>query len=209
MNRIRTIGDIEKFVDQLVRADPRLKPIQDMAGPLPLRRSEPNFDGLAEIVLSQHVSKASAAAVNQRLRAMISPMTAERLTKFSDDQLGQAGLTRPKQKTLRGIAESILNGDLNLDDVCQLPSPQAMIRLQELKGIGPWTAEVFLLLCDGRTDVFPAGDVALRTAIGHALNMNPRPSTEAVRQMAEVWGDLRGVAARLFWEYYAKVNNEK
>jgi DNA-3-methyladenine glycosylase II len=201
--RIRTSTDIERYLNQLVETDSRLEPIRAIAGPLPLRLAKPDFAGLADIVVSQHVSKHSAAAIMQRLRNTIDPLTPENFVATPNERLIEVGLTRAKQQALYGLANAISTRQLDLMAICQLPADEAIAQLSEHKGVGPWTAEVFLLFCGGRTDVFPAGDVALRTAIGDAFNIEPRPSVQETRAISEQWAPLGGVAARLFWAYYA------
>ena len=203
VRRIQTLKDIELYLPQLIEADPSLAPIKQTAGPLPLRLSSPDFSGLAEIVVSQHVSKQSAAAIMKRLVKSVNPLNARHFNEANDELLVEVGLTRAKQQALQDVANSILAGDLDLTSICELDQEESLARLTAFKGIGPWTAEVFLLFCGGHVDIFPAGDVALRTAIGDAFNIEPRPSEPEARKISNRWAPLRGIAARLFWAYYA------
>ena len=207
MERINDMVDIEAGLAALRQADPRLLPIIEMAGPLPLRRSAPGFAGLAQIVVSQQVSKASAAAMFGRLERLVAPLDAANLLALGDAPMIEAGLSRAKQETLNGIALAVVEDDLDLEALCSLPPQQAADRLTAIKGIGPWTAEVYLLFCAGHRDIFPAGDVALRHAVGEGLGLSERPDAETVRHLARRWSPWRGVAARLFWAYYAALKN--
>ena len=116
----------------------------------------------------------------------------------------EAGLSRPKQKTLRAVAQAVADG-LDLDHLCTLDAADAMARMVAVSGIGPWTAEVYLLFAAGHPDIFPARDVALQTAVGHALGMEVRPGEKALIAIAESWRPWRGVASRLFWAYYRTI----
>lgn len=206
---IKTIqcdADVSRGLAELQRLDSRLILIADRTGTLPLRLSAPNFEGLAEIIVSQHVSKASAAAVFGRLQNKVSPFTAEAFLDAGSKPLVDAGLTRNKQQALISVAQLISDGDLDLRQVCQMPATDAQAELTRIRGIGTWTAEVFLLFCAGHVDIFPAGDVALRHAVAVGLELPSRPTEKQVRQIAERhWLPWRGIAARLFWAYYARI----
>ena len=200
---IRTEYDIETGLRELLEIDPRLKGLAAMTGPLPLRLLEPGFAGLAHIIVSQMVSKASAEAIWRRIvDATGSP---DALTYLALDEVAVStlGLSRAKAATLRLVAEAIVSGQLDLGAVARLEAPDAVERLTSLRGVGLWTAEVYLMFCGGHPDVFPAGDVALRTAVGNALGHETRPGIRTVAQIAEAWRPWRSVAARLFWAYYA------
>ena len=166
MQRIESDSDIAAGLTQLLQLDARLVPIAQRAGSLPLRPGQPGFEGLAETVVSQHVSKTSSAAVYKRLREKIDPFSAENFIKAGSQPLIESGLMRAKQQTLTIVARTICEGQLDLQQICQLPATEALQNLISIKGIGIWTAEVYLLLCAGHVDIFPAGDVALRHAVG-------------------------------------------
>ena len=203
MNRITDLGDIEFGLAALLEIDPRLKPLSRLAGPLPLRLRAPGFAGLAEIIVSQQVSKTSAAAMFGRLVNLVEPLTAENILALGEEPMIAAGLSRAKQSTLTLVASAIQHNGLDLEALCYMPVDEAQNSLTTIKGIGPWTAEVFLLFCAGHPDIFPAGDVALQHAVGVGLGLTQRPKDKEVRQLAEQWSPWRGIAARLFWAYYA------
>lgn len=209
MQRIETPGDVAAGLDALCLADPRLVPVRAFAGEVPLRRVPPGFASLVSIVVSQQVSRASAEAIMARLAALADPLTPETLLAADDALFRAAGLSRPKQKTLRAIAAALVEKSVDLDDVCTLDRGEAMGRLTALHGIGPWTAEIYLLFASGHPDIFPAGDVALQSAVGHALGMASRPDPRTLTRIAESWSPHRGVAARLFWAYYREMKGRE
>jgi len=201
MRRIDSNEDITAGLVALLAADPRLAAISDIAGPLPLRRREGGFKGLAGIVTAQQISDAAAASIWARLQAAVEPFSPERFLAAPEGALRAAGLSRPKIRTLTGIAAALAEG-FDLEGLDELPSEQALAEMVSLKGIGPWTAEVYLLFCVGHPDVFPAGDLALQIGVQHGLGLDERPADKALRTIAAAWSPWRGVAARLFWAYY-------
>ena len=172
-----------------------------MAGPLPLRRRKADFEGLAQIITGQQVSTASAAAIFARLKGLVEPLTSEKLEAFSDEDLAGAGLSRPKIRTLRAVSEACDAG-LDLTHLATLPAAEAHARLCEIKGIGRWTADIFLLFCAGHPDIFPSGDLALQIALKDAFQLDERPAQKALDALAADWSPNRAVAARLFWAWY-------
>jgi DNA-3-methyladenine glycosylase II len=200
---IESSRDISRAVKALLAADPRLQAIVEFAGPLPLRRRDGGFEGLASIVTAQQISDAAAASIWTRLKAAIDPFTAEQFIKTPEEELRAVGLSRPKIRTLTGIAAAAAD-DFDLNAVHDLPAEQAMATMTALKGIGPWTAEIYLLFCVGHPDIFPAGDLALQSAVHSGLNLKRRLTEKRLRKIAEQWSPWRGVAARLFWAYYRK-----
>jgi DNA-3-methyladenine glycosylase II len=198
---IETISDIRRATKALLAADPRLVPIAEIAGPLPLRRREGGFEGLAAIITSQQISDKAAAAIWARFKAAVEPFTPEQFMVTPEEALRAAGLSRPKIRTLTGIAAAAADG-FDLIAVHDLAAEEAMTTMTALKGIGPWTAEIYLLFCVGHPDIFPAGDLALQSAVHTGLRMRKRPDERKLRKLAEKWSPWRGVAARLFWAYY-------
>jgi DNA-3-methyladenine glycosylase II len=208
MIRIATQSDIESGLDALCGLDPRLIPVRAGAGALPLRRSPPGFESLASIIVSQQVSRASADAIFGRLSTLLGPLTAARLLAADETVFRTAGLSRPKVRSLVATARAVEAG-LDLTALCDLPAEEAVAALTAIPGIGPWTAECYLLFSAGHADVFPARDVALQTAVGHALGHAVRPDARLLSVIAESWAPWRGVAARLFWAYYASLRGRE
>jgi DNA-3-methyladenine glycosylase II len=201
MRRIRSIADISHALDALCVIDPRLAGVREAAGEVPLRLTEPGFESLASIIVSQQVSRASADAIFGRLTKLVDPLTPQGLLSAGEGVFREAGLSRPKQKTLLAIAEAVAGG-LDLHHLCGLEAKDAIARLTAISGIGPWTAECYLLFSAGHPDVFPARDVALQSAVGHAFGRESRPGEKELIALAESWTPWRGVASRLFWAYY-------
>jgi DNA-3-methyladenine glycosylase II len=169
------------------------------------------YGGLAAIIVGQMVSRASAQAILSRLAdvagaengsGVIEPAAVFALT---DADCRTIGLSGAKEAALKHAAAAVIAGRLDLNRIAGLPAPEAIAAMTAIRGIGPWTAEVYLLFCAGHVDIFPAGDMALRAAIGHAFSRAARPGEAETRAIAQAWAPWRGVAARLMWAYYAQV----
>ncbi len=200
---IETPEDIAEGLKALVRIDGRLAEVVERSGPVPLRRRTPGFEGLARTIVAQMVSKSAAAAIWQRLVEEAAGCDPGRVARLSDAQCRRIGLSRSKEMTLKRAAEAVRSGRLDPEALCLMPAEESIAAMTALKGIGVWTAEVYLLFCAGHTDVFPAGDLALRSAAGRALGLEERPDEKALREIARRWRPWRSVAARLLWEYYS------
>lgn len=200
---IRSDDDVREGLENLLRLDPRLTAIAAEAGPLPLRLREPGFEGLAHIIVSQMVSRASAEAIWRRMQPVEGVLTADNYVLLHPEAWREFGLSRAKADTLLRIAEAVASGCLDLLALSALPPDEALAELTALKGIGPWTAEVYLMFCGGHADVFPSGDVALQNAVAAAFGLAARPPARELASLAGAWSPWRSVAARLFWAYYA------
>ena len=205
LETIRTIEDVERGLVHLLELDPRLGAVAEIAGEVPLRLSTSDFAGLARIVVSQQVSTASAAAIHGRLVKLVDPLEPATLLVAGEAAMREAGLSRPKQRALVNIAEAVLDGRLDLAGLPLLPAEEAMAAMTQVKGIGPWTAEIYLLFCGGHADIFPAGDLALAEAARVAFDLAERPGDKALRDIARRWSPWRGIAARLLWAYYREI----
>jgi DNA-3-methyladenine glycosylase II len=203
MRRIDCDDDVAAGLVELGRIDPRLAAVIEIAGPVPLRRRPPGFEGLARIVVAQQVSAQAATSIWNRFEATLGGrVDAAAIAAHDDEVLRGAGLSRPKVRTLRAITAAVEAG-LDLEAAAALPVAEAVENLVAIKGIGVWTAEVFLLFCAGHPDVWPGGDLALQAAMADALALPERPGEKPCREIAAAWAPWRGVAARLFWAYYA------
>ncbi len=201
---IKNEGDINAGLVALQRLDNRLADVAEKAGAVPLRLRSPGVAGLANIVVAQMISRAAADSVWARLEAAVGgAVNAATLNALSLEELRAAGLSAAKAHTLLRISDAALTGDLDLDGVCELSQKDAVAQLTAVKGIGQWTAEVYLMFCAGHADIFPVGDVALQNAVGHAFALEERPKGKQLTAIAENWAPWRSVAARLFWAYYA------
>ena len=201
MRIIATDADIAAGLDALAAADPRLAAVIAAAGDIPLRRTEPGFAGLARVVIGQQVSTRSAAAIWSRFAAAFPDGDPAAVAATEEATLRAIGLSGAKIATLRAVAAAVDAG-LDLAGLADLPAEAAHARLTAIRGIGPWTADIYLLFCLGHPDIFPAGDLALRHAVAEALG---RPGPMPIRDLAALaaaWSPWRAVAARLFWAYY-------
>src|SRR3984957_16909149 len=199
---LNTQADLEAAIHALVKQDPRLKPVFDIAGMPALRRREPGFAGLAHIVCGQQLSTASAAAIWARISAAFDPFHHDSLRKARASRLGRLGLSAAKIKTLKNLAREIAAERLNLDVLANEDADAAHHALVSLHGIGPWTADLYLLFCLGHGDAWPAGDLAVQEAVKIGLGLKARPTVKEMAPLAERWRPMRGAAAHLFWTYY-------
>jgi DNA-3-methyladenine glycosylase II len=206
-HRIDTEADIAAGLADLLAADPRLADVAAIAGPLPLRRRAGGFAGIAGIVVSQQLSTASAAAIWGRLADAYDPFTPQRLVKARADRLASLGLSRPKIRAIKEIARAIVGGSLDCDALPHMEADAAHAALCAVHGVGPWTADIYLLFCLGHADAWPAGDLALQEGARLALALPERPTLKETVTLAHAWRPWRGVAARLLWAYYRAVKN--
>jgi DNA-3-methyladenine glycosylase II len=195
-------ADLEDAIHALLKQDPRLQPVYEVAGMPALRRREPGFQGLAHIVCGQQLSIASAAAIWARLSAAFNPFGPDAIRRARADRLGRLGLSAAKIKTLKSLAREIGAGRVNLDMLANEDADAAHHTLVSLHGIGPWTADVYLLFCLGHGDAWPAGDLAVQEAVKIGLGLKTRPTQKEMAPLAEPWRPMRGAAAHLWWTYY-------
>lgn len=195
-------SDLDDAVHALVKQDPRLKPILARTGMPALRRREAGFAGLAAIVCGQQLSTASAAAIWGRVSAAYDPFHHDAIRRTRADRLGRLGLSAAKITTLKNLARELSAERLNLDVLAEEDADAAHATLTRLHGIGPWTADVYLLFCLGHGDAWPAGDLAVQEAVKIGLGLKTRPTPKQMMPLAEPWRPLRGAAAHLWWAYY-------
>jgi DNA-3-methyladenine glycosylase II len=189
-------------IRELTVRDADLARVIQTYGAPPLWVREPGFPSLVYIILEQQVSLASARAAFQRLRAAASPLTPTRFLKLSDTQLKQIGFSRQKTLYTRLLAESLVKRHLDLNDLHNLSDDEARKFLVALKGIGTWTADIYLLSALRRPDIWPIGDLALAVAVQEVKRLRSRPSPERLERLSQLWRPYRAVAARLFWHAY-------
>lgn len=190
---------LELHLEALLVRDPRLVPIAEAAGQFALRNTHRGFAGLARIVTGQQVSVASARAIWSRFEAL--PGALEPLTYLLLDEatVRGAGFSGGKYRTMRAVAEA----GLDFATLDTLPAADAVAALTSIKGIGPWTAELYLMFCAGHPDVFPVGDLALQKAVMQGLKLRTRPEGSRLEKIAKRWAPHRATAALLFWRYFA------
>ena len=176
--------------------------IHHRLGPPPLWAREPGFPTLVHIILEQQVSLASARAAFIKLDKAAGIITPRRFLQFDQDELKQIGFSRQKAAYCRALAESIENKEFNptaLEDMDDLTARESLIRL---KGVGPWSADIYLLMSLLRADIWPASDLALSVAIQELKVLPSRPDPVELDQIASAWKPWRAVAARQLWQYY-------
>ncbi len=206
---IETADDIRAGMRSLRRQCPHLRRVHDLTGDPPLRRRPAGFEGLARIIVGQQLSIASAAAIWSRLEVAVAPVSAATILAASDDILRGAGLSTAKIRTLRNMAQAAAGGSLPIESMGTLSDEAIHEQLTSVSGIGPWTADIFIMFCLGRRDAFAAGDLALQVAADGALGLGYRPGAPELLELAERWRPWRGVAARLLWAFYPILKNRR
>ncbi|WP_404401626.1 DNA-3-methyladenine glycosylase family protein [Pelagibacterium halotolerans] len=204
--RLDTEEALAVHLSGLAQKDERLARAIARAGAVSLRTSPRGFEGMARIVCGQQLSVASARAIWGRVEAL-GAVRADAYLSFDEPTLRATGLSRSKYETIRGVAEAVSAGALDFDIIDDLPAEEAIAALTELKGVGPWTAEIYLLFCAGHPDIFPAGDLALQKAVAHAFELPELPPAKALIDIVSPWSPHRGAAALMFWRYFSVMKN--
>ncbi|MGA0533987.1 DNA-3-methyladenine glycosylase family protein [Hansschlegelia sp. KR7-227] len=199
--RILDKPDLDAALDALCARDARMAALRAASPEPPLRRISADIAGLVWIVNSQLISVAAARAIHGRVEAALGAVEHAALSAAPDELFRAAGMSRVKLKTVRALCAAVDDG-LDVEGLEALDEPEARARLLAIPGVGPWTADVFLLFAHGRPDAFPAGDVAVQSAMKDVLGLAARPDRGAAEELAEPWRPLRGVAAQLLWAYY-------
>jgi DNA-3-methyladenine glycosylase II len=202
---IRTETDLDTALAALGRADPRFAALIAAAGRPPLRRRPDGFAGLAATVVAQQLSTASASAIWGRLAAAFDPLEPASIMRARSARLARLGLSAPKIRALKEIARAVARDKLALGTLAELAAEDAHAALTAVHGIGPWTADIYLLSCLGHADAWPAGDLALQEAARLAFGLRARPTAKEMVSLADPWRPWRAVAARVLWTYYRAV----
>ena len=206
-HKLDSAETLELHLAYLVRVDPRLRPVREAAGPLALRTAARGFAGLAKVITGQQLSVASAAAIWSRFEALPGATDAAGYLRLDEAQVRAAGMSGGKCRTLRTLAEAVVAGQLDFDHLEGLEMQAAIGYLTAHKGVGPWTAEIYLMFCAAHADVFPAGDLALQKAVAHGLGLPVRPLARELAAIAAGWAPYRATAALLFWRYFAALRD--
>ncbi len=204
-DRLTSTAALQRHMRALLQLDPRLRPIAKRAGAFEIRLTPGGFSGLTRIICGQQLSVASARAIWGRFAALPGALDPSTYLTLDEATIRGVGFSAGKYRTVRVIAEAVVGGELDFDLVETLPPEDAAAYLTAHKGIGPWTAEIYLMFCSGHPDIFPAGDLALQKAVGHALEMETAPTAKQLIEIAKPWSPYRHAAALLFWKYYAVV----
>ena len=199
---VRTRKSIRSDVEALAGREPIFAGVVERHGVPEPRSSKPGAETLLRTIVGQQVSVAAARSMWAKLEAAFgSPPDLNLLLAASDEDLRAAGMSRQKSGYIRSLAELVLSGELDLDSL-PADDEEAIALLTRIKGIGRWSAEVYLLFAEGRRDVFPAGDLAVLVELGKLLGLPDKPSEKHLRELAEPWRPYRGAAAVLAWHSY-------
>ena len=199
---VRTKDSIRSAVDALAEREPNFAAVLEKHGHPEPRNSPPGATTLLRTIIGQQVSVAAARSMWTKLESAYgSPPDLERLLTASDDELRLAGISRQKAGYIRSLAELVTSGDLDLDALPK-EDEEAIALLTKIKGIGRWSAEIYLLFAEGRPDIWPAGDLAVQVEIGRLFGLAEKPSEKHIRELAEHWRPYRGAAAILAWHSY-------
>lgn len=194
---------------ELAGRDSGLAAILERHGPPPLWARPPGFATLVKIILEQQVSLASAASVFARLRRNVVPFRPARMIELGEDHLKSLGLTRQKTAYCLHLAESLVEKRLRLSQLSRMSDAAAKAALMEIKGVGAWSADVYLLMALRRADIWPVNDLALAVAVTKLKQLPGRPNANRLLELAETWRPYRSVAARMLWQYYLAGRNHR
>ena len=199
---VRTTSSIRSHVKELASREPAFAGVLAKHGMPEPRNSERGAQTLLRTIVGQQVSVAAARSMWAKLEgAFGSPPDLRRLLAATDEELRAAGMSRQKSGYIRSLAELVISGELDLENL-PMDDEEAIALLTKIKGIGRWSAEICLLFAEGRADVFPAGDLAVMVELGRLLGLPDRPSEKQLRELAEPWRPYRGAAAVLAWHSY-------
>jgi len=195
-------ADIQAGVAHLLALEPRFIKVIGTHGPPPLRKLPGGLEGLLRIITDQLISLQAGVAIWRRIEAALVPFEAATIARKREPSLMKLGLSGAKARSFKAVAAAVACGKLDFNKLAKLPDVEALATLTALKGIGPWTADIFLLASMGRADAWPAGDLALQAAAQDLFDLSTRPDHKELTSMAEHWRPWRAVAARLLWSHY-------
>ena len=193
---------LRRPLERLAARDPDLAAAFAACGLPPVQRQARGFAGVLDTVLAQQVSAGATRAIRRRLHDAVGELTPRAFLALDDADLRAIGLSRQKVRYGRGIAEATLSGELDFEAIAGLGDVDAKAALCRIKGIGPWTAELYLLFALGRPDIWPAADLAVQEALKRLKGLPTRPNTRRMRELGEPWRPYRSAAARFLWHYY-------
>jgi len=197
-----TLEIIRQDVEALAAVDDDVARAYAAVGCPPLRIRPQGFAYLLRTIIGQQLSIASAEAILARLDAVQTPMTPERFLQLGDEELRAIGLSGRKIEYGRGLAEQVVSGALDVAGLAHMPDEDAVAALVALRGIGRWTAEIYLMFSLGRRDIWPVDDLAVRVALQRMKGLPDRPDTKTMHRHGETWRPFRSAGARLLWHYY-------
>ena len=199
---VRTPESLSKSLNALAELEEAFAKVLEAHGHPEPRANEPGVETLLRTIVGQQVSVQAARSMWNKLTAKFGqPIGLDAMLAASDEEMREAGMSRQKAGYARSLAELVLSGELNLSHLPK-DDEEAIALLTRIKGIGRWSAEIYLLFAEGRTDVWPAGDLAVQIEIGKLLGLEGKPSEKQLRQLAEAWRPHRGAVAVLAWHSY-------
>jgi len=199
---VRSKKSIKSHVEALANREPAFARVLEQHGMPEPRNSERGAQTLLRTIVGQQVSVAAARSMWAKLEAAFgSPPDLNKLLAASDEDLRAAGMSRQKSGYIRSLAELVISGELDLESLPE-DDEEAIALLTKIKGIGRWSAEIYLLFAEGRADVFPAGDLAVMVELGRLMGLDEKPTEKLLRELAEAWRPYRGAAAVLAWHSY-------
>ncbi|MEZ0224645.1 MAG: DNA-3-methyladenine glycosylase [Alphaproteobacteria bacterium] len=196
---LHDLPEIGKGLKALGKNHPALKAAHKRIGTLPWKKQPDDFAGLVYIILGQQVSVAAAAHMVARLKKLTPEITPRRFLKLDDAALREIGLSRQKMAYCRDLAEGIIGKKFSPGDLAGMDDTEAFEALTALKGIGPWSAEIYLMFSLGRADIWPAGDLGLQAGLQRLHGLKTRPDIKKTRQMGEIWAPYRSAASLIVW----------
>ena len=202
MDAVPADESLRPALEALSECDRHIAAAYAHCGLPPVRSSPDGFAGLLHVIVCQQVSAAAGRAIIGRLEAAVRPMTPKSLLKLDDAALRAVGLSRSKMRYCRGLAEDLASGRLDLAEIHRLDDVAAIERITQVKGLGRWSAECYLLFALKRPDIWPADDLAVQAAMQRLKRLKQRPSTKEMDRLAEPWRPHRSAAARFLWHYY-------
>ena len=199
---VRTTDTLHESLDELAKLEPAFAAVLERHGRPEPRVSPPGATTLLRTIVGQQVSVAAARSMWAKLEAAFgSPPDLEKLLVATDEDMRAAGMSRQKAGYIRSLAGLVTSGELNLEDLPE-DNEEAIELLTRIKGIGRWSAEIYLLFAEGRRDVFPAGDLAVQVELGRLMGLEGKPTEKQIRELGERWKPHRGAAAVLAWHSY-------
>ncbi|WP_206028607.1 DNA-3-methyladenine glycosylase family protein [Thalassoroseus pseudoceratinae] len=207
MTQVFDASNFDTYCETLADREAVFRRILDQHGRPPLWQREPNFTTLVRIILEQQVSLASANATFTKLTQCVSKFTPDELLQLSTEDMRACAVSRQKTRYLHALSDAVLSNQLNIPALAQLSDDVVRQQLTQVKGIGQWTANVFLMLALNRTDCFPSGDVALNNSLRHEFELSTEQFMETSQSLIARWAPLRTIAAYLLWHAYIQRKN--
>jgi DNA-3-methyladenine glycosylase II len=209
MTRLETQHQLDAAVDIVIEREPRFHAAVRSHGYPRLRRMRPGLASLLRIVTDQLISLKAGEAIWARIACSIDPADARSLAVMPEQDLIRLGLSGGKARTFQATARAIMDGNIDFDALEQAPDREVLACLQSIKGIGPWTADIYLMMAMGRADAWPRGDLALQVAAQSLLGLESRPAPREMERLSAPWQPQRAAAAHLLWSHYRGIKGMK